>query len=213
MNSVSMGYYDQKAFSFDMQTSSGDTVSLDFNNETSLSASKEGNTTEFSFSRMSEFSFSYQGNGLDDQDMEEIQKAMAEFSKQVAEFFTPDEEGKQNKGINQLEQQMSQILPLPENEDQKDFMKSSLVDLFDSLFDQIVSKREEAQTPAIPVSEPEESVPAAGENEADPAEAAESEEETSPLDQIKEKTFIDMREVLERLLKNFDQQGQIPMYA
>ena len=68
------------SFSFSLQTSSGDNISLSIydNQEVDLSASKDESSKSFSMSLRHEmgYSFSYSGNGIDANDLKEIKKAM-----------------------------------------------------------------------------------------------------------------------------------------
>ena len=68
------------SFSFSLQTSSGDNISLSMydNQEVDLSASEDKSSKSFSMSLRHEmgYSFSYSGNGIDAQDLKEIKKAM-----------------------------------------------------------------------------------------------------------------------------------------
>ena len=68
------------SFSFSLSTSSGDHISLSMydNQEIDISASKDEDSKNFSMSLRHEmgYSFSYSGNGIDKQDLKEIEKAM-----------------------------------------------------------------------------------------------------------------------------------------
>ena len=68
------------SFSFSLQTSSGDQISLSMydNQEVDVSASKDDTSKSFSMSLRHEigYSFSYSGNGIDARDLEEIKKAI-----------------------------------------------------------------------------------------------------------------------------------------
>ena len=68
------------SFSFSLQTSSGDNISLLMydNQEVDLSASKDDTSKSFSMSLRHEmgYSFSYSGNGIDANDLKEIKKAI-----------------------------------------------------------------------------------------------------------------------------------------
>ena len=70
----------QNSFSFNLQTSSGDRISLLMydNQEVDMSASKDDTSKSFSMSLRHEmgYSFSYNGDGIDAQDLKEIEKAM-----------------------------------------------------------------------------------------------------------------------------------------
>lgn len=68
------------SFSFSLQTSSGDNISLSMydNQEIDVSASKDDTSKSFSMSLRHEigYSFSYSGNGIDANDLKEIKKAI-----------------------------------------------------------------------------------------------------------------------------------------
>lgn len=215
------GIYEQQSASLKMMTSSGDKINLDLSNTEELLYARNENGSAFSFTQLRELSFSYEGNGLSEQDLAEIDEAFARFGEQIESFFAPTEEGEPSQGLSSLVQRMDEILPRPENQEGKEQIKDSLAALFDSLFDNIVEARAVTPDQFIP---PQDDAPALKNPEALaalPEVAGENEETTDTITELveeqiqalRENTFNDMREVLEQLFSEIDKRGQIPFYA
>jgi len=107
------------SFSFDLLTSSGDRISMSLydNRELSVQSAQSGDFASFSMSLKHEYgySFSYSGNGIDERDMAEIEKAM----KIIKPMF--------NKFLQSV-QKSEEI-----NDDMLNMLKSSTVDTMDEV--------------------------------------------------------------------------------
>ena len=77
--------------SFSMKTSSGDEISFSMydNKNLEFSSQKNGTSSQRSLTLTHEYGyeFAYKGNGIDEQDMKEIEEAMKQIRPQVDEFM------------------------------------------------------------------------------------------------------------------------------
>ncbi len=128
------------SFSFDLTTSSGDTISLSIYDNKSLayeSFESEG-SSGFSMSLKHEFgySFSYRGDGIDAQDMKEIEKAMKEIKPLFQKFMENVRETDRMPGVKELtnlSQKIRSKMPKLESPDALDMLKERSVDTIDEL--------------------------------------------------------------------------------
>lgn len=127
--------YSQHSLSIDIKTSSGDLISLDFNNEKSLQYSSNEKGRSFSFSSMESFSFSYKGDGIDAQDRKEIEAFLKIAQPNIDNFVSGLNEGSSlSEPINKLTQKISSLFqPIKEKNDENllNFTKSGLVNALD----------------------------------------------------------------------------------
>ncbi len=90
---TALSAYSQHALSIDIKTSSGDRISLDFNNEKSLEYSSNEKGKSFAFSSTESFSFHYEGNGIDAQDKKEIETFLKIAQPNIDNFMAGLNEG------------------------------------------------------------------------------------------------------------------------
>jgi len=127
---TALSAYSQHSLSIDIQTSSGDRIELDFNNEKSLdySANEEGKS--FAFSSLESFSYSYEGNGIDAQDRKEIDAFLKIAQPNIDRFMQGLNEGSSlHEPINKLTKNITSIFgPIKEKEDNNllNFVKEGL---------------------------------------------------------------------------------------
>jgi hypothetical protein len=154
ISSSSLDAYRSHELSISMKTSSGDTLSLNFENEQSLSMSTKttSNSKEesFSFSSMQAFSFNMESNGISEQDQQEINTFMKEAQPYIDKFMKELEEQNQTSPINKIASDVTKLIGNLKNSDEnvKNHAKKGVVDLFDNAVQNVKSHEkmiEEAQ--------------------------------------------------------------------
>ncbi len=139
---ASLDAYRSHELSIQMKTSSGDTISLNFQNQQSLSMSQkqQGNASEssFSFRSMQAFSFEMESNGLSEQDKKEIDAFMQLAQPYIDKFMKELSEGNQTTPVSKIASQVTSALADLKNrpEDQKNYAKNEVVGLFDNAISQ-----------------------------------------------------------------------------
>jgi hypothetical protein len=122
----------------DMKTSSGDTLSLNFENtqQLSLSSQKDDNSksTAFSFSSMQAFSFKLDSNGISEQDQKEIDTFMKKAQPYIDKFMKELEDQSQTSPINKVAHDIIKQIGNLKNSDEniKNNTKKGIVDMFDN---------------------------------------------------------------------------------
>jgi hypothetical protein len=121
-----------------MKTSSGDTLSLNFENtqELSLNSKQKDSTKEssFSFSSTQSFAFKLNTNGITEQDQKEIDAFMKKAQPYIDNFMKELSTGEQKSPINKVVSDVTKALGNLKQSDEnvKDHAKKGLVDLFDN---------------------------------------------------------------------------------
>ena len=138
ISSTSLNAYRSHELSIDMKTSSGDTLSLNFENTQELSlASHQNDTskeTNFSFSSMQAFSFKLDSNGISEQDQKEIDAFMKKAQPYIDKFMKELEDQNQNSPINKVASDVTKLMGDLKNRDEnvKNDTKKGIVDIFDN---------------------------------------------------------------------------------
>jgi len=138
ISSTSLNAYRSHELSIDMKTSSGDTLSLNFENTQELSlASHQNDTskeTNFSFSSMQAFSFKLDSNGISEQDQKEIDAFMKKAQPYIDKFMKELEDQNQNSPINKVASDVTKLMGDLKNRDEnvKNNTKKGIVDIFDN---------------------------------------------------------------------------------
>ena len=120
-----------------IKTSSGDTISLNMydHKEMQYSDVREGNSRlqEFSLSHEYGYTFSYEGNGIDKQDMKEIREAMKALQPSIKEYMqnAKDDGMPSPRAILNEALHLRQELPKPKDFNEKQMMGSELLKNFD----------------------------------------------------------------------------------
>jgi len=136
MFGASLSSQNYNSFDFSMKTSSGDKIDLSMynNKEVDISTAKDKGLQAMSLSIKEEYgySFSYQGNGIDEQDKKEIKQALKKIEPLLNIFknssFKPSFEDKINLAFD-----INSLLPKPKDENHKNFIKDSVVDKMDEM--------------------------------------------------------------------------------
>jgi hypothetical protein len=138
ISSNSLDAYRSHELSISMKTSSGDTLSLNFLNEQSLSLNDKttSNSKEqsFSFSSMQAFSFNIDSNGITEQDQKEINTFMKKAQPYIDKFMKELTDQNQTSPINKVASDVTKLIGNLKNSDEnvKNQAKKGVVDLFDN---------------------------------------------------------------------------------
>ncbi|MDD2265270.1 hypothetical protein [Sulfuricurvum sp.] len=135
---TSLDAYRSHELSIQMKTSSGDTLSLNFQNTQSLSMSEKTSDSSkeqsFSFSSMQAFSFTIDSNGITAQDQKEINAFMKKAQPYIDKFMKELSDQNQTTPINKVASDVTKLIGNLNNTDQntKNYAKKGVVDLFDN---------------------------------------------------------------------------------
>lgn len=149
MTTSSLDAYRSHELSMQMKTSSGDTLSLNFQNtqELSLNSRQKEGTKEssFSFSSMQSFAFELNTNGITQQDQKEIDAFMKKAQPYIDKFMKELSENEQKSPVNKIASDITKALGDLKHSDEsvKNHTKKGLVDLFDNSFKQIPTPKNE----------------------------------------------------------------------
>ncbi len=130
------------SFSFDIQTSSGDKISLSLkdNKELDFSEQKGENWQKDSFSLKEElgYSFSYSGNGIDKNDKKEIERAMKLIKPIYQKFLENIKKSDKALDANHLltnsAHDIKSKFPKLNSKDARILLKNKTIDTFDDIF-------------------------------------------------------------------------------
>lgn len=134
----SLNAYRSHELSIDIKTSSGDKLSLNFENEQSLSlSSKQDDTSkeeQFSFSSTQAFSFNLETNGISEQDQKEIDAFLEKAQPYIDKFLQELEEQNQHSPINKIASDILRNIGDLKNSNEvvKDNTKHEIVKAFDN---------------------------------------------------------------------------------
>lgn len=149
MTTSSLDAYRSHELSMQMKTSSGDTLSLNFENTQQLSLNsrqKEGTKeSSFSFSSMQSFAFELNTNGITQQDQKEIDTFMKKAQPYIDKFMKELSDGEQKSPINKIASDLTKALGDLKHSDEsvKNHAKKGIVDLFDNALKQIPPPKNE----------------------------------------------------------------------
>lgn len=157
---TSLDAYRSHELSMQMKTSSGDTLSLNFENTKSLSlsdkSSQNSKESSFSFSSTQAFSFELNTNGISEQDQKEIDAFMKKAQPYIGTFMKELSDGEQKSPVNKVASDIIKALGDLKNSDDnvKNNAKKGLVDLFDNAIKQTTPQKNELDMSKI-ISEAE----------------------------------------------------------
>lgn len=121
------------SFSFDIFTSDGDKLSFDYSDSNSLISDENS----LLFSATKSYQFEYNGNGISSKDKKEIAQALEKINPLMIEFFTK----RDDEPLNQIAKKIEDIVPYSKDSNLQNFVKSSLVDKFDSMLNPLQFSR------------------------------------------------------------------------
>lgn len=145
ISSASLDAYRSHELSIQMKTSSGDTLSLNFQNEQSLSLDEKttANSKEqaFSFSSTQAFSFKMESNGISEQDQQEINAFMKKAQPYIDKFMKELKDQNQTTPVNKIASDVTKLIGNLKNSDEnvKNHAKKGIVDLFDNAVQNVKS--------------------------------------------------------------------------
>ncbi|MDD2828520.1 MAG: hypothetical protein PHW18_02970 [Sulfuricurvum sp.] len=148
VSSSSLDAYRSHELSISMKTSSGDTLSLNFENTQSLSLNDKttSNSKEqsFSFSSLQAFSFNIDSNGITEQDQKEINAFMKKAQPYIDKFMKELTDQNQTSPINKIASDVTKLIGNLKNSDEnvKNSAKKGVVDLFDNAVQNVKSHQE-----------------------------------------------------------------------
>ncbi|MFY9141663.1 hypothetical protein [Sulfuricurvum sp.] len=152
--STSFDAYRSHELTLQMKTSSGDSLSLNFENTQSLSLSEKtapgSKEQSFSFSSMQAFSFNLDSNGITAQDQKEINAFMKKAQPYINKFMKELEDQNPTSPINKVASDVTKLIGNLKNSDEnvKNHAKKGVADLFDNALNSVKSHEkmlEEAQ--------------------------------------------------------------------
>jgi hypothetical protein len=124
-------------FDFSMQTSSGDKINLSSyaTQESSLESIKDEGLTSTALSLRESYgySFTYEGNGISEQDKKEIDAALEKI-RPILSILNPDEKFQKNdKSVTNTAMDINALLPKSEDSNMTNYMKDSLITMMDEM--------------------------------------------------------------------------------
>lgn len=137
MSNLSMNNFD-----FNFKTSSGDNISLSMydNKSMNLKSSKSSSleVTELTLTHEYGYNFKYEGNGLDQNDIKEINEAMKDIKPMMEKFLQNVKDGEKfgNTNYTNLANEIKNMLPEIKNENHKNMISDNVLKLFDDLLKQ-----------------------------------------------------------------------------
>ena len=136
--SYALDAYRSRDLSISMKTSSGDTINMGFSNQSSLSMNTQqnqnGTKSEFSFSSMQAFSFSFETNGIDEQDKKEIEAFMKVAQPYIDSFLDELKQDTPKSPINKIAKDIADAFaPMKQkDENTQNFTKSNIAQMFEN---------------------------------------------------------------------------------
>ncbi len=136
--SYAMNSYRAHDLNIAMRTSSGDVIEMDFSNHQSSSLTHQqdenGSKTSMSFSSMQSFQFNIETNGIDKQDLQEIDAFMKIAQPYIDDFLKELKDTAPKTPVTKLAHEIASIFePNKErNENSKNHVKTNIVEMFDN---------------------------------------------------------------------------------
>lgn len=146
---TSFDAYRSHELTMQMKTSSGDTLSLNFESTQELSLNshqkdgrKEGS---FSFASTQAFAFELNTNGITEQDQKEIDAFMKKAQPYIDKFIKELSDGEQKSPINKMASDLTKALGDLKHSDEsvKNHTKQGIVNLFDNALKQTLPPKNE----------------------------------------------------------------------
>lgn len=140
---TSLDAYRSHELNIQMKTSSGDALSLNFENSQELSVNNKksagGEEQSFSFSSLQAFSFTIDSNGITEQDQKEIDLFMKKAQPFIDKFMKELEDQSPTSPINKVASDVTKLISdlKYRNDDVKNSAKKGVVDLFDNAVNSI----------------------------------------------------------------------------
>ena len=139
--------FNNSSFDFKFKTSSGDEIDLKMFDyfKQNIGYKKENGITykEFSLKHEYGYEFHYKGNGLDENDLKEIEEAIKKIKPLFEKFL--DQKEKNDQLITNTAHTIKSLLPIPKNENHLNFIKSNTLDAFDKVLQNFNSSLKEIE--------------------------------------------------------------------
>lgn len=142
--------YSQSSFNsldFSFKTSSGDKINLSMYNNKNIEyqSAKTQNASAKSLTLTHEYgyNFEYVGNGIDEQDMKEINEALKKIKPKIDDFMNQINEDKifSNSAIANFANELKTMLPKPKDLNHTNMIFNKTLNLFDSLLEEHKAQR------------------------------------------------------------------------
>lgn len=130
INSNAMGF---NSFDFSMTTSSGDKISFSAYDNKSISLEKETDKNTLTLSHKYGYKFSYQGDGLDENDVKEIQDALKNIKPQIQDFVKNANEQVNGIDMTNLANKIKKSLPKMSDLNTKNYASHNILGMFDNI--------------------------------------------------------------------------------
>lgn len=125
------------SFDFSLKTSSGDKISLSMYDKKSLefstASSENSKTTQLSLRHEYGYRFEYSGNGLDENDIKEIDEALKSVDKKFSQFLKSAQDGENftKMDLTNIANSIKSALPEIKNINHKNMISDKILDIFD----------------------------------------------------------------------------------
>ncbi len=135
--------YRSHELTIQMKTSSGDTLSLNFENAQQFSMSNKQTDTSkeqsFSFSSLQAFSFNIESNGITKEDQAEINAFMKKAQPYIDKFMKEFESQNQTTPINKIASDVTKLIGNLSEKDTnvQNIAKKGIINLFDNVIKEI----------------------------------------------------------------------------
>ena len=136
--SYAMNSYRAHDLNIAMKTSSGDVIEMDFSNHQSSSLTHQqdenGSKTSMSFSSMQSFQFNIETNGIDKQDLQEIDAFMKIAQPYIDDFLKELKDTAPKTPVTKLAHEIASIFEPNKDRDEnsKNHVKTNIVEMFDN---------------------------------------------------------------------------------
>ena len=149
MQSISANSYNYNDFNFSMQTSSGDKIDLKLYDEKSsqMSYKQDGNKTEMmlSLTHSYGYSFSYEGNGIDEQDKKEIDQAMKAIQPMLEKYMENVKKSEDDFSMSEITNRafdINQYLPKVDDLNSKNYLSDETLKTIDKILEKAENQNE-----------------------------------------------------------------------
>lgn len=138
ISNTSLSAYRSHELNIQMHTSSGDSLTFNFQNTQDLALSEKtspgSKEQSFSFKSMQSFSFEMKSNGISEQDQKEIDAFMKKAQPYIDKFMKELESQNQTTPINKIASDVTSLIGDLRHKDEntKNGAKNGVVDLFDN---------------------------------------------------------------------------------
>lgn len=149
MQSIAASSYNMNTFDFSMKTSSGDTLSLSMYDKKSSSISYEKTASSQSMTLSLEhaygYEFHYEGNGINEQDKQEIAKAMQKIQPLLEKYFANAKENgvNSNASASNTAYDINSLLPKMPDKNSQNYLNNQTLNSIDKILQRAQHQNEQ----------------------------------------------------------------------